>query len=125
MNADTWDEMLSELELARREANCAKQEDRVKRLTAGALINGCTLLYFRAYELEDDEGLDIIRARYAELLTISEECGIKEFVQTRWKLGDDLDESMWQDDYTNDRKLVVYNIMGLHNMRPAPEEYAG
>ena len=120
--AASWDEMLAELVLAEHDANSAHQVDLIRRLRTAALYSGCTLLYFKAYELEDDATLEKLRARWAEMFEVMATCGIVDMVKDR-KLVEKLDEMMWKNE-SNGRKVIVYNILGKNSMRPAPEEYA-
>ena len=129
--ADTWDEMLEELALAEREADSAHQVDLIRRVRAASLYSGSFLLYFRTYELGDEAALDVLRARWDEMFETLGTCGITKLLSTAnyenlinyGELHSSLDETMWTE-FARDRELVVYKIMGLQTMRPAPEEYA-
>ena len=119
---DNWDEMLSELALAERGADSAHQEDLIRRIRADALYSGCTLLYFKAYQLEDDETLDLLRGRWAEMNAVLATCGYEK-LKTGGHLLETLDDTMWQKEYADQRKVLVYYVMGIGSMRPAPEGY--
>ena len=120
--AASWDEMLSELVLAERDANSAHQVDLIRRLRTAALFSGCTLLYFKEYELGDYAALELLRTRWAQMYEVLATCGIEKLVSDR-RILVSLDDTMWKTGYLDGRSLLVYRIMGRGTMRPAPEEY--
>ena len=117
-----WDEMLDELSLAERGADSAHQVDLIRRIRTDALYSGCTLLYFKAYEFEDEETLALLRERWGQMFEVMESCGIVKLKEYGHLLPS-LDDTMWQEYYANNRKVLVYYVLGLDTMRPAPEEY--
>ena len=119
----SWDEMLSELDLAEREADSAHQVDLIRRLRTAALYSGCVLLYYEAYEFEDEEMLEMLRGRWAQMFETMAVCGIKNMTE-RNSLLTSLDDTMWQEEYAENRRAVVFVIMGRSTIRPAPEEYS-
>ena len=121
--AASWDEMLDELALAERDADSAHQVDLIRRLRTAALYTGCALLYYGAYEFEDEATLDMLRERWDDMLATMASCGI-ENMKERNHILDSLDDTMWQEEYAQNRHAVIYVILGLDSMRPAPEGYS-
>ena len=119
---DNWDEMLAELSLAERDADSAHQVDIIRRVRTDALYSGCTLLFYKAYELEDEETLALLRERWTEMNDVMESCGISMLKKNAF-LHESLDDTMWQEEYyTNKRRSFLYYVMGDGMARPAPGE---
>ena len=119
---ENWDEMLRELELAEYEADSARQVDRIRRVRCDALFSGCTVLYFKAYESEDDALLALLRERWDEMFAAMETCGIVNMKADEYILPS-LDETMWV--YNKDERAAFLDRYCKNTVfRPAPAEYA-
>ena len=127
-----WDEMLAELESAKSDVKSKVEEDRVNRLIAAAIYEGCIASYYVAYEEYDDEKIEMLDKRWAYMIECAKKSGAYDLLHDS-NILDSLEDTAWAGAWTTNyagkitnhlRYKIVSSVDGLKMTRPVPDKYS-